>query len=606
MKKLLVFSILLLSFNTISANEYNREYWKTIYQEIESEKYMSEEILYDIKPNVDLCNEGSLSQFAKDRALEAVNEIRKLHNLPEVQYSYNYDTQVQKASLIIEASGELSHQPNENYKCYSQDGYNGSSTSNLGGGYDLVDPADDIIGWIDDAYNSNIVSGVGHRRWALTPFLDYISYGQVNGNSSLKVFDFNNEVDINNYIDVDFVAFPYQKYPFFFLSDKKKHNAKKTPWSFSIVKDKSNSFNNDYEYFQNAEIKIIDKETMKELNVNTLYTNYENYGLPNLLSWFVDDWEYDKWYTVQINSVKLSNGLVKDYEYDVYIDYKYFIDLNRELESSDKINGLNISGKINNSDDDDSYEIELSGNTTFNGESTEYSNMAYYINVYDSNKILIHSSDESFSLNLVDDKYTIIISNRDDLTGTHYSSLNSYVISISTQQVERIDTIFPDDVKILANNKYKVLWFYIVNIKDEKNKWYIVNENQTVYRWMGSEWLAISNANWKKNSEPKHFNITLSADGRDVTFEDKLNNDYPNDVKVLANNKYEVKWVYIVDTKDEKNKWYIVNENQTVYRWMGKEWLSVSNTNSKENSEPKYFDVSLSSDGRNITFGALK
>ena len=43
---------------------------------------------------------GELTQAAKDRALEAMNQIRALHGLEPVQYSRRYDEQEQQNFVI--------------------------------------------------------------------------------------------------------------------------------------------------------------------------------------------------------------------------------------------------------------------------------------------------------------------------------------------------------------------------------------------------------------------------------------------------------------------------------------------------------------------------
>ena len=59
-----------------------------------------EDLLYAEVPDVDNCQAGKLTELAKNRALEAVNQIRSLHGLAPLKYSAFYDNQMQESSLI--------------------------------------------------------------------------------------------------------------------------------------------------------------------------------------------------------------------------------------------------------------------------------------------------------------------------------------------------------------------------------------------------------------------------------------------------------------------------------------------------------------------------
>ena len=43
-------------------------------------------------------------------------------------------------------------------------------------------------------------------------------------------------------------------------------------------------------------------------------------GVPNLLSWQVEDGEYDTLYEVEISNVTLRSGVTRSYSYPVFID----------------------------------------------------------------------------------------------------------------------------------------------------------------------------------------------------------------------------------------------------------------------------------------------
>jgi len=287
-------------------------FWRQVIADLDNGTYSDDYYLYDDYPDTSSCYEGSLSIDAKDRALLITNRVRALHQLAPVAYNYDYDYSVQKGALILASNNTITHSADESYKCYSDIGNEALSTSNIFSGFSSIDPASHIIGWVNDSMNISSVSAVGHRRWILNPFQKYISYGQVYGYGVLKVFGFDD--DSYNYPSVDFVAFPYKRYPYIFIDDN-------TPWSFTVIDDKSFIYYNDYNYFDNAIVTVRDKITGEYLNVSNIYYDYVGFGVPNILTWRVDGIEYDRVYEVTISNVEMQDGTWQDFSYDVYIDY---------------------------------------------------------------------------------------------------------------------------------------------------------------------------------------------------------------------------------------------------------------------------------------------
>ena len=294
------------------AGEYNLPYWRQLSVDLSEGTYRTAAFLYDEEPDPDTCQPGRLSQAAKDRALETMNQIRALHGLEPVQYSARYDPQMQAAALIQAAAGFPGHYPEPSAQCYTEAGAEGSR-ANLHGGAGNVDPAAHMISWTNDARNRSLVAGVGHRRWMLNPFAAYVSYGQVLGNSTQKVFGFNAEPAPPPRIAVDYVAFPYEIYPYNLLRGE-------PPWSFSVIEDKSDLWRNQYPYFENAIISVVRVSDDASLVITDRYTDIQGAGVPNVLSWNVEGWEYDTLYEVEINNVAMRSGVTQNYSYPVLID----------------------------------------------------------------------------------------------------------------------------------------------------------------------------------------------------------------------------------------------------------------------------------------------
>ena len=305
------FEVIEVQGSRLTNNNYDEDYWK----EYKAIKQWDPELLYVVEPDVDNCREGRLSQQAKNRALESMNQIRKLHGLAPLRYSSKYDNQAQKASLIQEANSELLgvHRPGRSLNCYTNAGYEGSDTSNISLGLDNQDPAIHPVNMVNDAYNEDLIPAVGHRRGILNPFVTYFTYGQVGSYAILKAVDFTREPEITPQINVSFVAYPYKVYPYHILLPGDP------PWSFSVVADKRNYWNNQGDFFRNASITVTRVSDGVQLGIYNRYTDSKAYGLPNLLSWNVEGWEFDTLYKVEIKNVRLKNRTTRNYSYSVFV-----------------------------------------------------------------------------------------------------------------------------------------------------------------------------------------------------------------------------------------------------------------------------------------------
>jgi hypothetical protein len=328
---------------------------------------------------------------------------------------------------VHRANNNTAHNPPPTARCYSELAASGASSSNLSRSAksENDDSADDIIGWVDDEFNNSNVMGVGHRRWALYPKLGYVAYGQVKGASAQKVFRFGREPAENPPPDLQFVAFPYRTYPYLLLGKADKP----TPWSVSLTPSGYDDYQ--YEYFRNAAVTVSDWYTGVELKAHSLYTNIERFGTPNLLSWLVDDYEYDKTYRVRISNITYPDGQQFYLEYYVHLDYYNIVDITEPLEAGDRKDGNQLKGSFANSGDKDSYVVSLAGNTRFKGES-KFSNQAFFVLVYDSRKRLVASYDETFQQYFEPGEYTVVASLcKEDGFSWCYSTPINYTITIN-------------------------------------------------------------------------------------------------------------------------------------------------------------------------------
>ncbi len=403
-----------------------REYWRAVAADISHAVFTGNDFLYAQLPDVAACVAGESSERAQERYLDALNQTRKLHAITAVTYDMSASNAVQQAALIQRANNTLSHTPASSVACYSQIGFEGSQSSNLHLGSKNSDPADDLIGLVDDAFNLSAVAGVGHRRALLNPFMNFSSYGQVFGASASKILDFSQYITPDPTVIPDFIAFPYLRYPYLFFSDKTQQRT--TPWNLTIIEDKVSFWANQHDYFTVAGLTVRQKDTGKEMSVSNIHSDTKGSGVPNNLSWTVDNWQYDTWYTVSVDNLQYASGEVGSVQYDVFIDYKNIIDITAPLEPGDRQNGSAMQGSLFDVNDKDSYTVALAGQVTFSGGS-QFANMAFYIAVYDANKLLVAANDKAFTLNLSAGDYTVVVANC--FEQTCYTDPKSYSVRVN-------------------------------------------------------------------------------------------------------------------------------------------------------------------------------
>ena len=266
-----------------------------------------------VPADVATCNEGTASTGHKLAALAELNYIRELSGLPPVPYDYDSDHQTQQSSLMTVANAELQHTPPETWACWSQDGYDGSSSSNLFIAYGYEATPEGVV----DAFLIDTgVPSLGHRRWLLDPFLASISYGSAVGvpavtdqwayvhGSSIKVIN-ETSADIAG-LDLAFVAYPVGDYPAELFEKDWYH-------SFSVLADTTSSWGNGDVSYSQSDIRVTAPGDV-ELTVHSVAASNEGYGIPNHVQFIVDGMQDAVTYTVALTNVVV-NGTPKSYEY---------------------------------------------------------------------------------------------------------------------------------------------------------------------------------------------------------------------------------------------------------------------------------------------------
>ena len=132
--------------------------------------------------SVDTCEAGTESQASLGATLDALNILRRFAGLEPVTFSAEKNARALAAALLMRAQDDLSHDPPSSWRCWSQLGHLGASTSNLFLG---SSGAQAMIGYIDDAG----VSSLGHRRWVLDPAAMEMGSGSTGATNALVVLD---------------------------------------------------------------------------------------------------------------------------------------------------------------------------------------------------------------------------------------------------------------------------------------------------------------------------------------------------------------------------------------------------------------------------------
>jgi len=123
------------------------------------------------------CDAGTTSQAYADATVLRVNYFRALVGLPgDIVLSNAWNLKAQEAALMMSAQGQLSHDPDSSWACYTTNGAQAAGNSNLALG---ADAARAIDLYMDDPGTGNFAAG--HRRWILYPPTKIMGAGNIPG-----------------------------------------------------------------------------------------------------------------------------------------------------------------------------------------------------------------------------------------------------------------------------------------------------------------------------------------------------------------------------------------------------------------------------------------
>ena len=121
------------------------------------------------------CDEGSTSPEFRAAVLRRVNYFRAMAGVgAEVEFTDELNRKAQKTALMLSVNSKLTHYPDADWLCYSQDGAFAAAKCNLFLGVDSVAAID---GYMEDRGNTNYA--VSHRRWLLDPSTQQMGTGDI-------------------------------------------------------------------------------------------------------------------------------------------------------------------------------------------------------------------------------------------------------------------------------------------------------------------------------------------------------------------------------------------------------------------------------------------
>ena len=241
--------------------------------------------------NIETCQSGGVSLISLQKTLERINYFRGLVGLPEnIILNNELNEKCQEAALMMHANSSLNHYPPIEWSCYSEDGYDAASHSNLAMG---THSSSSITAYIRDNGSGNYA--VGHRRWILYSRANEFGTGSTSNYNALYVI----ASTVNAPENLSFISYPS---PGFFPSQLVFDR-----WSFSIPNADFSNANIEMQKENGTQIDLSLEELANGYGDNTIV------WLPNFDIASVGDQK------IKVIISNISNSPQNEYEYDVIL-----------------------------------------------------------------------------------------------------------------------------------------------------------------------------------------------------------------------------------------------------------------------------------------------
>lgn len=121
------------------------------------------------------CDADSTTQAFQDVVLARVNFFRAMAGIPaSMILNSSWSAKAQEAALMFSVNNSLSHDPPENWLCYTENGNVAAGRSNISWGNH---GSSAVLSQMRDNGPNN--DAVGHRRWILNPWANQIGTGDI-------------------------------------------------------------------------------------------------------------------------------------------------------------------------------------------------------------------------------------------------------------------------------------------------------------------------------------------------------------------------------------------------------------------------------------------
>lgn len=249
--------------------------------------------------NTASCTPGTVSDDFQNKTIQRINYFRNIVGLPSIEgFNAAKNTKCQQGALMCQTNKELNHKPPSTWTCYTADGYQATSHSNLAMG--ATGPGAVTL-YINDFGSGN--AACGHRRWILYPRMKIMGHGSTSGYDCLMTLSETGS-DYSSYPAnmPEFISWPPKNYvpaPLVFGR-----------WSFSIPSANFNS----------TTVTMTDGANN---NIPLTIVSYKDNGYgDNTIIWeptgIITNSKTDVTYNVKVNNVIVSS-IAKNYEYNVII-----------------------------------------------------------------------------------------------------------------------------------------------------------------------------------------------------------------------------------------------------------------------------------------------
>jgi hypothetical protein len=262
--------------------------------------------------SVKSCKPGNPSAAARTAQINAVNFARRMSQLTPISGTSLTDTNqanVQRAALMMEANGSLSHAPSSKWKCYASAGATAASKANFGISYATGKPVSIIASYLTDKgdrLDNNYA--VGHRRWLLNPAASEFAFGTTTNASVMQVIGLKTNSANNN---PAYVAWPSSGY---------FPNTIEPAGRWSLSGRSTACFNNAQVSVQNGS---------KSIKISLLSRAVRSYGNPTIVWQMPSSLNKTGTYKVQVSNINQWTGSACSTSSSTNTSYTYSVNLFR-------------------------------------------------------------------------------------------------------------------------------------------------------------------------------------------------------------------------------------------------------------------------------------